>query len=480
MQLIRSNPATPARVRPEVHLTPPDGWMNDPNGLVVEGARLHVFYQYEPEAPRWGRMRWGHAVTSDMLTWEHLPVALEPDPTGPDSFGCWSGSLVRDGAGVPTILYTGVTLRDDLRHASICLATGDAELRSWQKAPEPVIDGAPIGIAPDMFRDPFVWRRDDGWSMLVGAGTTGSKGVVLVYRSNDLRDWHGGGPFLTTEDLLAACPDLDVAEIDSACWECPQLVNLADGRSILILSIMDRSPVVRPNHVVAVVGAIEAGTFRPHRAQRLGLGPDFYAPAATTLPDGRALLFGWVPEDPPLQGEARTWAGSLTLPRVVGLDDAGNVTMRIVDEAATIGSPAAEWHGVEVGDAGWAIVVPGHGQLDIDLEPGDSAGIRIDVGVAGSLVAEIRFDPRTGLLTSTRIARVLVAGTTPQGSAELPPSSSERLRLRLILDGSVLEVVAEDRVTATIRLPSVGGPRSISLVSFGGACEVVKAALRTW
>jgi hypothetical protein len=75
---------------------------------------------------------------------------------------------------------------------------------------------------------------------------------------------------------------------------------------------------------------------------------------------------------------------------------------------------------------------------------------------------------------------VLVAGTTPQGVAVLPASSSRRLLLRLILDGSVLEVVAENRVTATLRLPSVPGDRSISIVTFDGPCRMVSAELRCW
>jgi beta-fructofuranosidase len=473
-------PGAIGSARPAIHLTPPTGWMNDPNGLAVHQGRLHVFYQYEPDAPRWGRMRWGHAVTSDMVTWDHLPIALEPDPTGPDSLGCWSGCVVRDDFGRPTILYTGVMLDGPSRRASICLATGDDDLRTWHKAKEPVIGGPPAGIGPDSFRDPFVWRTDRGWAMLVGAGTIGSRGVVLRYRSEDLRRWTFLGPFLTTEQLIAACPELDIAEIDSACWECPQLVQLPDGRSILIVSIVDRSPNVRPAHVVAIAGQVAGDAFVPHRAERLGLGPDFYAPATVTLPDGRGLLLGWVPEDPPGEGEPRGWAGCLTLPRVVSVDEEGQPTITLADELADVGSHVVEWSDVHVADhRPWNITTGEHVQLTLDLEPESAAAVRIDLRVAGELVAEIRFDTRSRRLTATRIARMLVAGTTPRGMATLPSSSSKRLRLRMILDGSVLEVAAEDRVTATVRLPSVPGERGISLTTFGGVCRIASGHLRS-
>jgi beta-fructofuranosidase len=387
---------------------------------------------------------------------------------------------VRDDDGRPIILYTGVRLDEGVRHPSICLASGEADFQTWRKAKEPVIAGPPPGIRPDAFRDPFVWRTERGWSMLVGAGTVASRGAVLRYESRDLRRWTYTGPFLTAEGLVAACPELDVAEIDSSCWECPQIVQLADGRTLLIVSIVDRSPIVRPAHVVAVAGRVSGDAFVPHRAERLGLGPDFYAPATLTLADGRALLFGWVPEDPPAADDARTWAGSLTLPRVVSVDAAGAPTITIAEEVAGIGRPVADWRDIQVLDARpWSNATPAHFQLALDLELGSAVAIRLDLCIQDELVAEIRFDARTGRLTATRIARVLVAGLTPHGMTVLPLSTSRRLHLQIIVDGSVLEVVAEDRVTATVRLPSVAGKRSISLTTFGGECRIVTARLRS-
>jgi sucrose-6-phosphate hydrolase SacC (GH32 family) len=72
--------------RPHFHFTPPHGWMNDPNGLVFYAGEWHLFYQYlDPK-------NWGHAVSHDLVHWEHLPIALEPDEHG----AIWSGSAVVD------------------------------------------------------------------------------------------------------------------------------------------------------------------------------------------------------------------------------------------------------------------------------------------------------------------------------------------------------------------------------------------------
>lgn len=468
--------------RPRIHLTPPAGWMNDPNGMAFVDGRLHLFYQYEPDSTAWGRMRWGHAVSDDVLQWEHLPIALEPRPGGPDEDGCWSGCLVVEGAASPTILYTGVVQRGAERVSSICVATGDDALLTWTQDPTPVIAEPPAGIHPDMFRDPFVWADGDGWAMLVGAGTMDARGLVLLYRSPDLRDWSYCGPLLTTEDVIAACPELDVADIDGPCWECPQLVRQPSG-DLLIVSVVDRSPVVRPAHVVAFTGRVSGDRFITREAGRLGIGPDFYAPSTVTTPDGRALLFGWIPEDPPPAGSPRDWAGSLTLPRTVSINDDGSARITLAPEAASIGTAVRSWPEVLVREhAPWTIETEdGYAELRGRFFPDPSAPIRIDITGPRGLAAEIRYDPRSCRLSVARIARVAVAGRDPHGSTILPPSEDGGRELRIILDGSTLEVVCDDLVTATVRLPAVGGgDRRIICSTFGPTCRIVDAELRRY
>jgi beta-fructofuranosidase len=467
-------PVTPED-RPRLHLSPPSGWLNDPNGLIFHDGLLHAFYQHEPNMPRWGRMCWGHATSRDLVTWEHLPVALEPGRRGPDRAGCWSGTLVEDDRGVPTIFYTGVVRSGGSWRASICRATSDDGLRTWTKDPAgPVIDRPPDGIAPDRFRDPFVWRDDQGWAMLLAAGTVRSRGSVALYRSEDLRDWRYAGPFLTTEDVIAADPEVFVDDIDSPCWECPQLLRLGSW-DVLIVSVVDRAPTVRPAHVVAFTGRVEADRFVVHRAERLGLGPDFYAPATVTAPDGRHLLFGWIPEDPPGRGSARTWAGSLTLPRDLSMDPGGRLKITLAEEVDRRAGPPRRLPEVIVrDDAPWTQgFVPGPFELRLSIAPEGAVSIRFDIAGEAGIAADVRFDPPGRQLTVSRSGRVLVAGRDPHGPTTLPPSPDGLVHMRLIVDGSILELAVDERVTATARLPVIGGgARTISCTTFGGACRL--------
>src|SRR3978361_844091 len=79
-------------LRPQFHLLPAANWMNDPDGPIYWNDHYHMFYQYNPNGAFWGDMHWGHAISTDMVHWKHLPLALSPTPGGPDADGCFTGT----------------------------------------------------------------------------------------------------------------------------------------------------------------------------------------------------------------------------------------------------------------------------------------------------------------------------------------------------------------------------------------------------
>jgi beta-fructofuranosidase len=168
--------------RPRYHFTAARQWINDPNGLCFHAGRYHLYYQYNPAAPRWGDIHWGHASSADLVNWRDEPVALKPSP-GFDEGGCFSGSFALV-SGVPTLYYTGYTAERQVQ----CAATS-SDLLSWTKHPERCIDTPPPGVGATDFRDPYVFRHGGRWYMAVGASIRSERGQVLLYRSEDGVAW---------------------------------------------------------------------------------------------------------------------------------------------------------------------------------------------------------------------------------------------------------------------------------------------------
>ncbi len=135
--------------RPDFHLCSRVGWMNDPNGFSYHNGMYHMFYQYYPYESKWGPMHWGHAVSRDLLHWEHLPAALAPDEPY-DRDGCFSGSALTLPDGRQLLMYTSVvkerqendTIRDIQTQS---LAIGDGiDYEKYEK--NPVLDAAELPV----------------------------------------------------------------------------------------------------------------------------------------------------------------------------------------------------------------------------------------------------------------------------------------------------------------------------------------------
>ena len=220
------------RHRPRYHLMPPSAWLNDPNGPLYWKGQYHLFYQYSPVISNFGTKYWGHAVSSDLVRWSNLGIALAPTPGGADKNGCWSGSAVVAN-GVPTLVYTGATwssqsefaerakgLVPERQMVAVAADPNDVNLTKWSKIPEnPVLAAPPAGIKVAGWRDPSLWKEGDTWYMVIGSGEIGKGGMALLYRSKDLRNWTYLHP------LAIAKPDpsaQDPMRPWAAMWECPE------------------------------------------------------------------------------------------------------------------------------------------------------------------------------------------------------------------------------------------------------------------
>jgi beta-fructofuranosidase len=327
--------------RPQFHLLPAKNWMNDPNGPIYFNGHYHMFFQYNPQAAVWGNMSWNHAVSTDMLHWKHLPLAMTPTAGSADGFGVFSGSCLAVGKRVYAV-YTGTQKSDDA-HATIrdganniqesqCLAwSDDPLLKVWTKAPHPIVPAPPAGMQITGFRDPSVWKQGDWYYMTVGSGVAKVGGCVLLYRSKDLKQWE----YLhqLTEGRWDGVPTANPCD-DGEMWECPDFFAL-DGGHVLIYSTLGK--------VFWQSGTLDeaAMKFSPKKTGELDLGA-YYAPKTQLDAQGRRILWGWIPErrGDGAKGEAAMiaagWSGMMSLPRVLSLDKDGTLRMQVLPQAVAL------------------------------------------------------------------------------------------------------------------------------------------------
>ncbi|SIR98738.1 beta-fructofuranosidase [Haladaptatus litoreus] len=444
--------------RPQYHLAPPANWLNDPNGLIEWNGTYHAFYQYNPGGPYHHTIHWGHATSDDLLHWEDHQVALTPDPDGPDRDGCWSGCTVDDD-GMARILYTGGRGGRQLP----CLATAtDETLDTWTKHPEnPIVTEPPVELDilstehwDAEFRDHCVWRENGAWYQLIGSSIDGVGGTVLRYRSDDLREWTYLGPLLTG--------DWDGA---GHMWECPELLDLGEV-SLLHVSNYER--------VLYFLGNVRDGRFECEASGVLDYG-DFYAPQTLQTSSGRPVTFGWLKEarSERAQWDAG-WSGALSLPRVLSVED-GELRQRPATEVTSLrkGHHGFESRGISDGQRE---VLQTRGRtlelsLTIDLETAHEVGIVLRETVDGEERTPLHV--RRDELILERSTSSLHAETVDD-PIRMPLDGEEQIDLRVFIDGSIVEVFANERRCLTGRIyPTRADSDGVSLYAAGGDARIV-------
>lgn len=316
--------------RQGLHLEPPQGWLNDPNGLCYFSGYYHVYFQYAPDnADGSGKKCWGHYRSPDMLKWEFTGTVLFPD-TPDDRDGVYSGSAAVCGD-VLHIFYTG-NVKEDGDHDYITsgrganvihVTTADGVTMSAKKT---VLRNSDY---PDFcschVRDPKVWFENGVWRMVLGARTLDDSGCVLFYSSGDLESWKYDGT-LSTDNF-------------GYMWECPDLLDF-DGHKYLSVS-----PQGLEHGDTKFQNVYQSGYFRYDSGLKdfteWDMGFDFYAPQTFVTPDGRCIIIGWmgigdIPYTNPTVPLG--YQHCLTLPREITVDCDGALLQNPIREISFLRS----------------------------------------------------------------------------------------------------------------------------------------------
>lgn len=314
------------RHRPQFHFSPEANWMNDPNGMVFHNNEYHLFYQFYPDGLVWGPMHWGHAVSKDMIRWEHLPIALYPDSLGL----IFSGSAVVDtnntsGFGseenpplVAIFTYHSMEKekagRTDYQYQGIAFSNDNG--RTWTKYDKnPVLKNQ--GVKD--FRDPKVsWHESIGkWVMILAV-----KDHIELWASANLRSWNKLSDF-----------GFEYGD-HGGVWECPDLFQLdVEGTDVkkwvMLVSINPGGP-NGGSATQYFIGEFDGEMFLSDTKQSdtcwLDYGPDNYAGVTwENMPDDRKTFFGWMSNWAYAQDVPTSpWRSANTIPRELSLKNVDN------------------------------------------------------------------------------------------------------------------------------------------------------------
>ncbi|KRF06793.1 levanase [Paenibacillus sp. Soil766] len=459
------------KFRPQYHLSPESGNMSDPNGMVYFEGEYHQFYQNSGQ--------WGHAVSRDLIHWEHLPVALARDSLGE----IWSGSAVVDTkdtsgffGGKAGLVAIFTHFKGGLQSQSIAYSRDKG--RTWTK-----YEGNPVIPNPGLkdFRDPkVIWHEQTkSWVMVVSADNR-----VQFYTSPDLKTWKLASEFGSDQGSHAAV------------WECPDLFELpVEGTKtkkwVLTISIGSNNT-TKGSTAQYFVGTFDGQSFKNDNPTSEVLwtdyGKDFYAAVSySDIPskDGRRIWLGWMSNwRYPFAMPTGAWKGNMSVPRELGLRNIPNQGLRLIQEPI---KELQTLRGKEVAVPKQQLaagVNPFDGlkgtsyELNSELTVQPNSKVEFQLRKGTDQVTKVSYDAEAANLTIDRIhsgVTLFEKGFAEQMSAPLKLKDG-KLKLRFFVDEASLEVFANDgeAVVSSLIFPDPTSNR-LELIASEGKVTLDKA-----
>lgn len=462
------------KYRLNYHLMGEYGWINDPNGFIHFDGAYHLFYQYNPYEPVWGRVHWGHAVSKDLVAWRQLPVALAPDYPY-DQDGCFSGSALdvknRLYLMYTGFVYTGPNKTKDYRQTQ-CLAYSEDGIVFEKLKINPVIgeDLIPAEASNRDFRDPKLIRWGEDYYAFIGSKDRLGQGQVLLYKSKDLLNWHYLNVVAKSNGRLGNM------------WECPDFFCLGSHDFLLVSTQFmqtgekDDHNLHIPIYFTGQMG-FEQGTFKAVHFAPLDYGFDFYAPQTVLDHKGRRIMVAWMnmwETVETTQTLGQNWVGAMTLPREI-TTIRGRLLFKPVRDIEKYRQNRFYLHNIILSSEQVLATTGDCYELKVSFDPwkAEEFGLKLRVSATEETVISYKRDQQVLIFNRDR------SGAGPQGERKTPIRLlDDKLKLRVFVDQSSVELfINEGEKVVTARIYPGQAAKGIKLFALG---ECIVESLEKW
>ena len=442
--------------RPGYHFVVPEGVASpfDPNGAIYWKGRYHLFYIFQDKRSGRKSDHWGHLSSTDLFHWHHHPTGLLE--------GMYSGNCFINKDGVPTICY------HQFGQGNAMAVALDDDLDEWKK-----LDSNPITPKTQQgdehhgkYRswDPFGWLEGDTYYAIFGGERPG------IVKSPTL-----GGEWQYVGDLFEH--GVDGVSLDEDV-SCPDLFKLDDRDVLLCIS-----------HRLGCryyLGEWKNEQFHPEsHAQMSWVDHSFFAPESLEDDKGRRIMWAWLLDAPEFGVRwEHGWSGTMSLPRILSLGDDGQLRMDVPEEIEALRYGAFRKEDFAV-QSGADLAIDGIGgnsfELYIEMESSEASeyGVKVCASPDGQEKTAVFYDAAENKLKVD--THKSGPADTPKGieAGPLALKEGERLKLRVFVDKSVVEVFANSRQAVMRRVyPSQPGSVGVCLFSTGGTTQV--HTLQSW
>lgn len=436
------------------HFIAPRGYMNDPCGPITINGVHHLYYQWNPVAAVsggdspdiGGRVVWGHATSTDLVTWTHQTIAIAPTPGAIDKVGIWSGGM--DTADDGTLLAYSTTPSPEQQ----MVATSTDGGYTWTKRMTPVLPRATLTAdgTTGTSRDPHPFRLNGVRSMLL-TSTDATSACIKLYQTsngNGVDGWTYVGVF-----FRLASSDARYKYV----WECPDLFQMGD-KWVLIWGAGGLN--------YWFVGTITNGVFTSEAEGRVMSG-SAYAGRSFLHSDGNRYLWAWQKETiTTAQMTAQGWSGCMSQPMLLSLTNSNRLDVAPASFKSSLYGSVTTATSAQLADGTklFSLAVPSLA-AKVTAASGGKATINITNG-NGDAFATVAYDPS---YASDRKLRVNTGSTGSPYWYRDAEIGTEAVTLEVYLDGTLIEVFLNGRLASSGRAtPAAVGPFTVVLTNGSG------------